>query len=93
MTGFGVDANERRAFADLHGLQTRGEFETVSRHDAIVGVGCSDQRRRIAYVRFQVVIRRIRVDGFEFIRVVARAVIVRPVPPRGEFLETLYGLR
>ena len=46
VAGAGFDADQHRSGARLAGLQLRGELETVAGHDAVVGVGGRDQRRR-----------------------------------------------
>src|ERR1041385_8229533 len=43
VAGFCIDADDDRIVAGLGGLQRRGVFERMSRHDAIVMVGGGDQ--------------------------------------------------
>ena len=82
-----VNANQYRIIATLTRLQRRGVLERVGRHHPIVVVGSCDQRRRIAGSLLDVVYRRISVERFELLRILARAVVRFPRRTDGELVK------
>lgn len=69
-------------------LQSGGVFEAVAGDDAVVGVGGGDEGSGINGSRFQIMVRRIGVEGFEFFGVVGGSIVIYPEASGGEFLKS-----
>ena len=59
------NSNQHRRRPRLVRLHGRGKFEAVPRHNPVVMIRRSDQRRRIFRPRFQIMQRRIRIQSLE----------------------------
>ncbi len=88
MAGARFDADQVRLAANLGVLELRGIFEVVPRHDAIVGVGGRHQHCGIGRPSLTLAIGRVgeQVPEIAFLRRIA--IIIDPVAPRGEAVET-----
>ena len=87
MAGASFDPDQDRRRTGLRFLQGGGKLETVAGKNAVIVIGGRNERGRILRARFDVVERRILVDGREFLRVIGRAVIRGPGPADRELLE------
>ena len=87
VAGLGVDTDQAGVFLAYLLLHGGRVLKGVGGDHAVIVVGSGDQDRGVAGAGFNVVERRVFDEGLELLGVVARAVLGRPVPTDGEFME------
>lgn len=78
MPGPGLDPDEVGPVAQVCRLKSGGIFERVTRHDAVVGIGCRREDGRIILAITDIVIGRIGAENGETLLLVRAAKIGNP---------------